>query len=123
MMPEQCEQINKNLCWNAIYGNFNKRDIEVFNVFDHGGFYEDCQKAAKKFGDNRAEFDKAVRTSLMYYFWSKCEWEVVVSHWPPSERMQDAKVDVYDQVMMNWLVFSDYVWENRALLKKPRKSK
>lgn len=104
------------LCWNVIYGNFNSKIIETHNVFNHYGFLEDCRKAAKKYKNDRDGFLKEVRNSLMYYYWAKCEWEVIVSHWPQSDRMRDEKVDVYDQVMMNWDVFSDYIWTHRKEL-------
>lgn len=108
------------LTWNVIYGNFNRGDIETFNIFNHGGFVEDCKKAAKKHKDDKEAFAKEVRSSLMYYYWSKCEWEVIVSHWPPSEhhseRFRDEKIDVFDQVTMNWDIFIDYLWEHKKEL-------
>ena len=58
-----------------------------------------------------------VRNSLRYYYWSKCEWEIVLSDWPPSETFKKEKVDVYSQVVLNWDIFSEYIWENRKQLK------
>lgn len=46
----------------------------------------------------------------MYYFWSKCEWEIILSDFPPSKKFQEKKVDVYEQVMLNWDIFINYVW-------------
>ena len=75
----------------------------------------------------------------MYYFWSKCEWEVVITDWPTHITVEEIeelneelsryearwhrkpyslnvglpvqkKVSVYDQVMMNWDIFVEYVW-------------
>lgn len=105
------------LTWNVIYGNFNSREIEIYNIFRHWAFKQDCVKAAKKFMDNKESFADEVRKSLMYYFWSKCEWEVIVQHWPNNERFHDKKIDVYSQVMMNWDIFIDYLWEHRKELK------
>ena len=117
---KQKDDINAELHWNVLYGNFNSGKIEVRNVFDHHGFLDGCRKAAKKHGKDRDAFEEYVRHELMYYYWSKCEWEVVVSHWPPSEqhseRFTDIKIDVYDQVMMNWEHFIDYLWEHKYLL-------
>ena len=104
--------------WNVYVGNFNAKKIETHNVFRNTRFVEDCRAAAKKFKDDKAAFAEEVRHSLMYYYWSKCEWEVIISHWPPVQRFQSTKVDVYSQVMMNWDRFIDYLWENRKELQK-----
>ena len=104
--------------WNVYVGDFNAKKIETHNVFHHTRFVEDCRKAAKKFKDDKAAFAEEVRHSLMYYYWSKCEWEVIISHWPPVQRFQSTKVDVYSQVMLNWDRFVDYLWENRKELGK-----
>ena len=150
------------LCWNVYYGNFNKREIQTFNIFDHVAFYESCVKAKKKFKEDREGFANEVRSSLQYYFWSKCEWEIVLTHWPDGELYQlqrdttlgilrelfdygdtyewmrperevtikvypkdyekhPLKIDVYEQVMNNWDVFIDYLWNNRKELKARRK--
>ena len=61
---------------------------------------------------------EAVHGSLFYYYRSKCEWEVIVSSWPPSDRVPERKVDVYDQVMLNWDVFIGYVWEQAHARKR-----
>ena len=111
---------NIELKWNVIIGDFNHKDIETYNIFDHDYFKEYCDKAWKNYKNDFNSFSKEVKRNLMYYFWSKCEWEVIVSHWPPSERFEDKKIDVYEQVMMNWNVFIVYLW-NYYYLKSTRK--
>lgn len=101
------------LIWNVFHENFNAKCIEVVNIFDHFGFREDCRKAARKYKDDREKFTEEVRRSLMYFFWAKCEHEIILSSWPPArEGFQHRKVDVYEQVMLNWPVFAEYVWQN-----------
>lgn len=109
--------------WNVYVSEFNRKIITTHNVFNHGGFVEDCRKAYKKHKDDKDAFLKDVRRSLMYYYWSKCEWEIIISHWPPRESDQDLKIDVFDQVMLNWPIFSEYIWENRDEFKVRRKRK
>ena len=104
------------LTWNVYIGNINSGTIEMYDIFDHWKFFEDCQENLKENGDSRERFVEQLRRDLMYYFWSKCEWEVIVRHWPPSERCRDRKIDVYSQVLLNWTHFVDYVWENRREL-------
>lgn len=108
--------------WNVYVGDFNARTVRSYNVFDHGGFVDDLKKASRKHGEDRGAFEEEMRRSLMYWYWSKCEWEVVVSHWPPlDDGKGDIKVDVFDQVWMNWRLFCDYVWEHRGKLRKGKK--
>ena len=108
------------LSWYVYVGDFNAGVIKEFNVFQHGGFMQDVEKAVRR-KLNREQFEKEIRTSLMYWYWSKCEWEVIIDHWPHSDRRKDIKVDVFDQVMMNWNHFITYLWKNRkeALPRQP----
>lgn len=106
--------------WNVIIGDFNSRKIETYNIFNHIAFMEECNMAWKKHSTDFHAFSRKVKSSLMYYFWGKCEWEVVISHWPPSERFKDKKIDVYEQVVQNWNVFIVYVW-NYYYLKSTKK--
>ena len=114
----------KDLVWNVYVGNFNSGRIEVHNVFDHFRVWQDLCKAARKYKDSeRPLFEEEVRKTMMYYYWSKCEWEVIIDHWPHSDRRKDLKVDVYDQLRLNWRIFCDYLWENRAVLRRREKVK
>lgn len=100
----------KKLSWIVYYHNFNGRKIETYDIFNHSGFYEDTKKNYKKNKENREEFDERLRRDLLYYFWSKCEWEVVVKAWAGGDGNEEVKIDVYDQVMNNFPVFKEYVW-------------
>ena len=106
--------------WNVFYSSFTLREIKTFNIFKHGGFFEDCLKAKKKYGEDRDAFEEEVRKSLSYYFWSKCEWEIILSHWPPREGESGRKIDVYEQVRMNWNAFTEYLWQHRGELKRSK---
>lgn len=136
-----------NLKWNVFRYDINKNEIVTFNIFDHWRFEEDVQKSLKKFKD-KDEFAEQLRRDLRYYFWSKCEYEVIISSFPVyitmneldrlnSERVEHkekwgkdyfrisvcpdagSKIDIYEQVMNNWDIFLDYVWNS----KKRRKNK
>ncbi len=96
--------------WLVFVEDFNGRKIEAYDIFRHGGFAEDVRKAYKKNRNDFDAFSKKVRGSLFYYFHSKCEWEIIASAWPPSDKVEQRKISVYDQVMLNWDVFIEYVW-------------
>jgi len=107
--------------WNVFIGNFNNGNIETYNIFNHWKFKEDCDDAWQKHKYDFPKFSDVIKRSLSYYFWSKCEWETVLSHWPGNgDRFKDKKIDVYEQVMLNWNVFIIYVW-NEYYLKSSRK--
>lgn len=102
------------LKWKAFIGDINSKFIEEFNIFDHPGFRKACSEAAKTFAEEGDEkrFAETVEKELLYYFWKKCEWETVISHWPPHDTLRSKKVDVYEQVMMNSDIFFDYMIRN-----------
>lgn len=111
------------LTWNTYIGDFNSGRIEIHNVFDHYTFLEDCRKNAKKNGEDKDAFAEQLRRDLMYSYWSKCEWEIIIDHWPHTDRCHAEKVDVYDQVRLNWDLFVEYVWQHIGELKKKPKSR
>ena len=102
--------------------DFNRNVIRPFNVFDHGSFLEDCKKNAKKNAKDYEAFCERLRRDLMYWFWSKCEWEIIISPWVSKVVDCSIKVDVYDQVMMNWKQFCDYTWSHAVILRRREKN-
>lgn len=101
------------LVWNVIYHNINADKIETFNIFNHGGFRGDLKRLYKKYQE-KEDFARELKRSLMYYFWGKCEWEIIIEPWCGSDRTKEIKVDVYWQVMNNWDRFLDYVWNAKT---------
>lgn len=124
--------------WNVYREDFNARKIEVFDIFRHHRFKAAVEKLLETQTD-KTSFADDLKHELMYNFWCKCEYEVVITSWPPyinTEDMQKLnaeckekeekygrlpyklninppcaeKVDVYSQVMLNWDAFLDYVW-------------
>lgn len=136
--------MRNNLEWNVFIENPNSRKIEKYNIFGHFHFYNailKLKKEVKKFlkenPDPRhvlkykeGEFSERLSREAHYYFWAKCEWEIILTSWPPYvsgeevDRLQkeksrynttvnlpiSKKVDVYTQLEINWGVFVDYVW-------------
>ena len=101
----------KNLEWYVYCKNYNGKTIEPFNIFDYGSFNDDVKKYFIKYKDDREKFEKELLSSLRYYFWSKCGWEVIVSDWLSAKQKPiEIKIDVFDQVMLNKQIFLDYVW-------------
>lgn len=110
------------LTWNVYVGDPNSKEIKVHNIFNHTGFMYDCGQAAKKYlkDHDLEELIKRIKHSLMYYYWAKCEWEIIIDHWPSSEKLKSKKVSAYDQIMLNWDHFIDYILNNLEELKEEK---
>ena len=50
-----------------------------------------------------------LRRKCMYFFWSKCEYEVIVTGWPDTKT--EKKIDIYQQLDANWDIFKNTVFE------------
>lgn len=101
-----------NLEWNVFYHDVNKQEITKLNIFKHWKFAEDVEKNLKKIKD-KDEFAEKLRRDLLYYFWSKSEYEIIISPWCGGRDTKDVKIDIYTQVMNNWDIFLDYVWNSK----------
>ncbi len=130
-------QPNNELTWNAYIEDRNANTIKVFNIFNSFRFISGVIEANNKY-KNDFEFLKKVRSSLMYAFWSKAEYEVIITSWPPHIEKEEferltkedirfrtwvnlsmgEKIDVYNQVMINWEALKLYLLTNRKLIPK-----
>lgn len=120
--------------------NINRRKIEKYNVLNDAIIDEIIERTKDFPGDKKA-FAEQVEQIMMYHYWSRSEWESVLTSWPPNMRLEELirlnqeveesqqkygqepyaltvslttaeKIDVYDQIVMNWNIFIDYAWEN-----------
>ncbi len=89
--------------------------MDVMDIFKHSAFRNDIKRAAQQC-KSKEEFASRLKSSLMYYFWTKSEWEIIMSPWCGGKDVKEIKVDVYWQVINNWYAFLDYTWENRNKL-------
>lgn len=93
--------------WYVYYENFNAKKIVKWNIFNHCKFKEDVEKLLH--GNlSRDEFSGKLKDCLLYYFWAKSEYEILILPWIGDAK--DIKVDIFDQVMMNFDRFADYIW-------------
>lgn len=98
--------------WNVYEYNWNTKEIEVFNIFEHYGFAEDIIKLRKDFRKGKVEIkdiEEKVRGILFYRFCSKCEYEVLISNWVGVKNETNRKVDIYEQVWINKDRFINYI--------------
>ena len=70
------------LVWNAYNYRSVGQGLRVFNIFDHYSFMESVRKLLKK-PMSKEEFSEMLRREVLYYYWSKAEWELVITDTQP----------------------------------------
>ena len=116
--------------FNVIVYNINSKEFESYNIIPYlVSCYDDTKDKPITFDD----FKEFVKKESMYQWWSRCEYEIVLSPWPyitsPSERYDKKgendikawkehwnkhlkeckKIDIYYQIMMNLDVITTLV--------------
>lgn len=94
--------------WRVYFHDFNGQKIVPWNIFKNWRFKESVEKLVNNKKLDREEFREKLRIELMYNFWSKTEYEVIIKPWVGDG--DEIKVDIYDQVMLNFDKFVNYVW-------------
>ena len=124
--------------WNVLRHDINARRIKEYDIFKHSSFANEVAELSNQ-DLTKEDFTQKLERTLQYYFWSKSEHEVVITSWPPFIDAKELdrisveyqhynqlwgrypyklnvhldvseKIDIYDQVMLNFDVFVDYVW-------------
>lgn len=103
------------LVWNVYRYDVNRNEIVTYNVFSNYGFVKSCVEVINKYKNDIEKIKEEIKHTLVYYYWSKCEWEILIS--PLFSRDgRERKIDVYSQIMLNWDKFFDYLWTNIEML-------
>lgn len=94
--------------------DFKKSEREVKEFFLKNMWSDEFKKSNSL--DELIEYsiERRLERLCMYYFWSKCEYEVIVSSWPPREGSEE-KIDIYDQLKANWDIFKELVFKELKL--------
>lgn len=98
--------------WNVYFYNVNHQKIETFNIFNHRYFTGYVKQHLQTCTD-KDSFAEELKSELRYYFWSKSEWEIIIKPWVGNKTPGEEKIDIYAQVMLNFNIFLDYIWNNR----------
>ena len=103
---------NVDLEWNVFVHDINKRKIKVFNIFNHKRYKHEIVELLNHRDDyTLEEFKEKVKSSTMYYYWCKCEWEILIAPWVGDFDKESVKIDVYKQLEINWNHYIKYLWE------------
>jgi len=99
----------ENLEWNVLMWDFNQDALITVDIVP---FFKNCLKSVKKNDrpKTKEEFNEFIKKEAKYYFWAKCEYEMIIHGWP--KQKNNEKVDVYNQLVLNWDVFIDNFWNS-----------
>lgn len=61
-----------------------------------------------KYPETKEELTEFIKSDSLYYFWGKCEHEMIIHGWPVKKN--DYKIDVHEQVKMNLDVIVGILW-------------
>lgn len=103
----------KKIEWYAFYQEFNSDRLKYVNVIRQS-LIDRVKKLIKKNADYE-EIKKEIDISLMHDYWSKSEYEVIVSNWGGKEFEQ--KIDIYYQLQPNIDRITEYLIREIAPIK------
>lgn len=113
--------MKKQLEWNVCYHDVNSDKIKSYNIL-HQGFIAYLYKLKTKYlKKDNFQFDifmEEVRKELMSHYWSRAEYEIIIKAWCGGKA--EEKIDIYQQVLLNWDAFSDYLFNHIKDIKKER---
>ena len=83
--------------YKVISWDFNSDNIDYYDIMP---FLIDSYKKIKK--NKPKTFDEIkefIINESRYRFWSRCEYEVIITGWPKQKR--EVKIDIFNQIMKN----------------------
>ena len=83
--------------YKVISWDFNSDNIEYYDIMP---FLIDSYKKIKK--NKPKTFDEIkefIINESRYRFWSRCEYEVIITGWPKQKR--EVTIDIFNQIMEN----------------------
>lgn len=94
--------------WYVLNYNFNEKKAEHFNIFRSRRFSDGVQELLESFVSFE-DFVEELDRLLMYCFWSKAEYEIMVGDLFEEDTNKYTKVDVYSQVKPNIKILAKYI--------------
>lgn len=100
------------LSWKVKVFDCNAQKIKDYDIFK--GHYKDFVKKLKKKCTTKEEFSKAMNSEMMWMFWSRCEWELIVEFndgliwlvpWVGCREPENVRIDVTHDENFDWRGF------------------
>lgn len=93
--------------YNVIIQDFNKKEFVSYNIFP---YLTQEYKASRKKPKNYTEFKDFIKREAMRQWWSRCEYEIIISEWPVEKYKE--KWDIHKQVLMNLDIITEVFMYN-----------
>lgn len=93
--------------FNVIWYDFNGKTFKPYNVIPY--FVDEYERAKKK-PKTFDEFKEFIKSNSMYMYWSRCQYEMILSDWPSSGVQE--KWDIHKQIMMNLDIVTNLLIES-----------
>ena len=87
--------------------------IQPYNIFNHGSFAEYVNKWLKEC-KIREVFEERLKSELRYYFWSKCEWELIIEIAEDNRIILSPWIGNKDKVFIDVTDDRSFDWRNFA---------
>ena len=92
---------SNNTKYNVIIYNVNLKKMVTYDVVPYFvSEYKLLKPKQKSIIKTFNDLKSFVKSKAFYQFWARCEYEIILSDWPPSGKISE-KWDVYDQIMLN----------------------
>lgn len=90
--------------FNVLYWNFNAEAPSPYDVLP---YFRDAYKKARKSERpiTKEQWKKFIESKGRYMYWARCEYEVIVAQWPPTEKSY--KLDIWQQIEWNLDLIAD----------------
>lgn len=96
------------LSWYALFWDSNSQKVLYFNIFTHYIIDNLLKEIKKKTVYDRLTLKKHLTADFKYYFWSKAEFEFMISELGTCDHAE--KIDIWRQIEPNLDKIVDYVY-------------
>lgn len=93
--------------FHVIWWDFNDPEPEPYDIMP---YLMRCYKEKETKPKTWDEFREFVKKESMYMWWSRCQYEIIISDWPNQSKQK--KWDIYMQIMMNIDLVVETLMEN-----------
>lgn len=108
------KEFKSSLTWLVTYYDINADKIKYYNILK---YKEDFIKKLKKKCNTKEEFSEKMRREMMWSYWSKAEWELIIeidddnriwlSPWVGCREPENVRIDVTDREDFDWRGFAE----------------
>lgn len=98
---------NVKLSWKVLNHDFNNDKITSYDIFWNGSAEDIARRIKSRKLYDYETFKESMRTYFMHDFWSRSEYEIMVSGL--HTRVEPEKIDVWYQIEMNFDLILEYI--------------